>query len=95
MTAIVPPRQIPEERRIMRRVKARRCFKWFVVFCLFASSAVIAQASLLGLAAMGAAVVAGIGAVVYRLIETPQEATVPKYFHARKEPPVVHLGRKG
>jgi hypothetical protein len=95
MSTIVPPRQIPKERRIMRRVKAYRCFKWFIAFCLFALAAFIAGAQLVGFAAMGVAVVAGIGTVIYRLIEAPQEVTVRDHSDARKEPPVVHLNRKG
>jgi len=95
MSAILPPPQTLQERRILRRVKAYRCRKWFIVFSVFALTAFIARAQLLGLAAIGLAAVAAIGAVVYRLIEDPQEVTLRDHSHARKEPPVIHVNRKG
>ena len=92
MSAIVPP--TPKERQVMRRGKLYRCSKWCIAFCLFAVVAFIAGAQLVGFAAVGAAVIAAIGAVIYRFIEAPQRVTVRDHFHRSKEPPLIHFKGK-
>ena len=88
MNAIVPATRNRKERRILRRVKAYRCFRWFIPCGLFALAGFMVGAQLVGFAAMGPAVVAGIAAVLYRLVEAPQEVTVRDPSGAGKEPPV-------
>jgi hypothetical protein len=89
MSAIVPP--TPKERQVMRRVKAYRCFMWCIALCLFAVLAFIVGAQLVGFASVGVAVIAAIGAVIYRFIETPQRVTVREHAD---EPPLIHLKGK-
>lgn len=91
MNAIVPAEQNRKERRILRRVKAYRCFKWFIACGLFALAGFMLGAQPIAFAAVGLAVVAGIAAVFYRLLEAPQEVTVRDPSATGKEPPVVHL----
>ena len=87
MTAVVPPPT--KTRRIVRRVKRYRCTVACIVLGLLALVFLIALDSvkpgfllwvrLIGLGAGGLAVVAGIGAVVYRFLEAPREITVPAH----------------
>ena len=92
MAQIVPPRQTAIERRVLRRVKAYRCAKCCLAFCLFAAAALIVGAQLVGLVSVGLAFASGVAALVYRKTEAPQEVTVRKW--PRREPPVIHLHRK-
>jgi hypothetical protein len=89
MSAIVPP--TPEERQVMRRVKAYRCSIGCIACCVFAVIAFIASAQLVGLATVAMAVIAAVGAVIYRFIETPQRVTVRDHVEG---PPLIHLKRK-
>ncbi len=101
---IVPPRRRRIERKIMRRVKAFRCAKWCVALTLLASAALMVRSEvdaslsiwvqLVGFAACGLALVATIGAVFYRMVETPQEVTVRGPWDWPPDPPVIHLDRK-
>jgi hypothetical protein len=104
VAAIVPPQSRRIERKIMRRVKSFRCSQWCVALALFAVAAFIARSQVgaslsnwaqwVGLAAGGLALVAAIGAVVYRMVEKPQEVTVRGPWDWPPDPPVIHLGRK-
>ena len=104
MAAIVPPRRRRIERRLMRRVKAFRCAKWCVALALLAAAAFIARSQVgaglsiwaqrVGFAAGGLALVAAIGAVVYRMVEKPQEVTVRGPWDWPPDPPVIHLHRE-
>ena len=104
MAAIVPPRRRRIERKLMRRVKAFRCAKWCVALALLAAAAFIARSQVgaglsiwaqrVGFAAGVLAFVAAIGAVVYRMVEKPQEVTVRGPWDWPPVPPVIHLGRK-
>ena len=86
MTTTVPPRRTRNQRRVLRRVNAYWSAQGSVVFGVLAVAAFIARvlvgASLsasLYLLGVGAAVLAlacALGAVVFRLFETPREVTV-------------------
>jgi hypothetical protein len=88
---------------VFRRVKAHRCSQLCVAFCLLAVASFIARvrlepslsiwAQLIGFGACGLAVVAAIGAVVYRVVEAPREVTL-RSPSSWWEPPVIHLKRK-
>jgi hypothetical protein len=102
VNSIVPP--APKMRRITRRVKAYRCSVSCMVFGSVAIVALIALdnvrpglsiwAQLLGFCAAGLAVVAGIGAVVYRFVEAPQEITIPVHpAWDQGRPPWIHPKR--
>jgi hypothetical protein len=103
VSAIVPPS--PRERRVFRRVRAYRCLRACVAFCLLGAAAFIARAhlepsllrwaQLIGFTACGLAVVAALGAVVYRVVEAPREVTLRGPSSRWWEPPVIHLKRKG
>ena len=105
VNAIVPPSSRDRERRVLRRVKSHRCSQACVAFCLLAAAAFMARvqleprlsiwAQLIGFGACGLAVIAAIGAVVYRVIETPREVTLRSPSSRWWEPPVIHLKRKG
>ena len=75
----------------MRRVKAYRFSMWCIAFCLFAVVGFVPGAQLVGLVAVGVAVIAAIGAVIYRCIEAPQRITVRDRFG---EPPLIHFKDK-
>jgi hypothetical protein len=102
VNAIVPPS--PTERRVLRRVKSYRCFQACVALCLLAAAAFVARvhlepnlsiwAQLIGFGACGVAVVAAIGAAVYRVVETPREVTLRSPPSEWWDPPVIHLKRK-
>jgi len=104
VTAIVPPGRTPIERRIMRRPKAYRCAQWCIAFCFLAVAAFVfrsqvgASLSILvqfvGFASGGLALVAAVGAVVYRIVETPQEVIVRGSSDWPRDPPVIHLDRE-
>ncbi|TLZ23543.1 MAG: hypothetical protein E6K29_18475 [Gammaproteobacteria bacterium] len=86
MTTIVPPRQTRKERKVLRRVNAYWCAQGSVVFGVLAVAAFIARVQvgaslsasvqLLGLGAAVLALVSAMGAVVFRVFETPREITV-------------------
>jgi hypothetical protein len=88
----------------MRRVKAFRCAKWCVALVLLAAVAFITRSQVgaslsvwaqwVGFAAGGLALVAAIGAVVYRMVEKPQEVAVRGRWDWPPDPSVIHLGRK-
>lgn len=104
MTAIVPPQGRRVERKILRPVKAFRCAKWCAAFSLLvvAAFAVRVQVDgslaiwcqLVGYATCGLAALAATGAVVYRIVETPQQVTVRGPWDWPPDPPVIHLRRK-
>jgi hypothetical protein len=106
MTAIVPPRPTPIERKVLRRVNAYRCAQACVALSLLTVLSFMARsqvdprlstwAQVVGVAAGALALLAAIGAVVYRLVETPREVTVVRGpFDWPPKPPVIHLHRKG
>jgi hypothetical protein len=104
VAAIVLPRRRRIERKIMRRVKAFRCSQWCVALALLTAAAFVARSQVgaslsiwaqwVGFAASGLALIAAIGAVVYRMVETPQQVTVRSPWEWPPDPPVIHLGRK-
>ena len=104
MTAIVPPRQPPIERRIMRRPNAYRCAQWCIALCLLAVAAFFLRSQVgaslsiwvqfVGFTSGGLALVAAVGAAVYRVVETPQEVIVRSSSDWPRDPPVIHLDRK-
>jgi hypothetical protein len=85
MTA-VPPRQTVKERKVLRRVTAYWCAQGCVVFGVLAVAAFIVRVQFAGsfsapvqVVAVGLSVLAlasAMGAVVFRLFETPREITV-------------------
>ena len=89
---------------MLRRVKSYRCSRACVALCLLAAAAFVARAhlepslstwaQLIGFGAYGLALVAAIGAVVYRVVETPREVTLRSPASSWWEPPVIHLKRK-
>jgi hypothetical protein len=86
MTTIVPPRQTRKQRKVLRRVNAYWSAQGCVVFGVLAVAAFIARVQvgaslaapvqLLGLGAAVLALVSAMGAVVFRVFETPREVTV-------------------
>jgi len=86
MTTSVPPRQTREQRKVLRRVNAYWCAQGSVVFGALTAAALIARVQvgaslsaslqLLGLGAAVLALVCAMGAVVFRVFETPREITV-------------------
>jgi hypothetical protein len=103
--AIVPPRPPPIDRKVLRRVKAHRCAQACVALSLLAVVSLAARfqvdtrlsiwALVVGVVAASLALAAAIGAVVYRLIETPREVTVMRGpFDWPQDPPVIHLNGK-
>ena len=104
MTAIVPPRGGRIERKVSRRVKAFRCSKWCVAFSVLALAAftvrVQVEASLstwlqlVSIGACGLALAAAVGAVIYRIIETPQWVTIRGPWDWPPDPPVMHISGK-
>jgi hypothetical protein len=105
VTAIVPPRQTGIERKVLRRVKAYRCAQGCIVLAVLAAAAFAMRSQtnaslwtwlhVIGVSAVGLALLAAIGSVVYRLVETPQEVTVVRGpFDWPRNPPVIHLDRK-
>ena len=104
MTAIVPPQGRRTERKVLRRVKAFRYSKWCVAFSVLAVAAFAVRVQLdaslaiwlqlVGYASCGLALVAAIGAVVYRIIETPRWVTVRGAWDWPPDPPVIHLRRE-
>jgi hypothetical protein len=106
VTAIVPPRPTPIERKVLRRVKAYRCAQGCVAFSLLTVLSFVARSQVgpslstwvqvVGVVAGALALLAAIGAVVYRLVETPREVMVVRGpFDWPQDPPVIHLKRKG
>jgi hypothetical protein len=101
---IIPPQGGRIERKVLRRVKAFRCSKWCVAFCVLATVAFTVRAQLdasfsiwlqlVGLGACGLALVAAVAAVVYRVIETPKWVTVRGPWDWPPDPPVIHLNHK-
>ena len=103
MTAIVPPRPMRTQRKVLRRVNAHRYALACVIFTVLAVAALFvrvqvdaslsARLLLVGFCAGGLALLAAIGAVVFRLVEAPREIIVhgPDW---PDEPPVIHLHRK-
>ena len=104
MSAIVPPQGGRIERKVLRRVKAFRCSKWCVAFILLSAAALTVRAQvdaslsiwlqLVGFSSCGLALIPGIGAVVYRIIETPQQITVRGPWDWPPDPPVIYLSRR-
>ncbi len=88
----------------MRRPKAHRCAQWCIALCLLAVTAFVfrsqvgASLSILvqfvGFTSGGLALVAAVGAAVYRVVETPQEVTVRGPSDWPRDPPVIHLDRE-
>lgn len=88
-------------RKVIRRVKAYRCYQGCLLCCLLAllvfglgievKPFLSIWVQLIGYVAIVVAAVAAVGAVVYRAIEAPQEVTVLERSKARKEPPLIHL----
>lgn len=104
MSAVVPPPpRTPKVRKVIRRVKAYRCYQGCLACCLLALFAfglgtevkpfLSIWVHLVGYVASVVAVVSAIGAVVYRAIEAPQEVTVLERSRQRKEPPLIHFKR--
>jgi len=104
MANIVPPQETPIQLRIMRRAKTRRCSQLCLAFCVIAVGVLIARlefgdrlpiwAPLIGVACVGLAVVAALGAVAYRFVETPEEVTVTSTFRWPRHGEVLWLKRK-
>ena len=86
MTVIGSPRQLRKQRKVLRRVNAYWCAQGCVVFGVLAVAAFVARVQigaslpvslqLLGLGAAVLALVSAMGAVVFRVFETPREITV-------------------
>jgi hypothetical protein len=101
MAAIIPPRQTPNERRVMRRVKAFHCARWCGAFVLLAVAAFTVRFQLgaghsiwvlrIGLLSGGLAAAAAIAAVAYRIVEKPREVTVSSFPRRPWKPPVIYI----
>ena len=86
MTTIVPPGPTRKQRKVLRRVNAYWCAQGCVVFGVLAVAAFIARVQvgaslsarlqLLGLGAAVLALASALGAVVFRVFETPREITL-------------------
>src|SRR5262249_4323469 len=94
MANIVPPQPQVIQLRIMRRVMAHRCS----VCCLTCTGLAVvsfeARLQLLGIASAALAVVAAIAAVIYRIVEMPQEVIVQRTVNRSGGPHVLWFGRK-
>src|SRR5215469_9888241 len=78
MANIVPPQPEVIQLRITRRVMAHRCSLCCLSCGVLAVVSFEARLQLLGIASAALAVVAAIAALIYRIVETPQEVIVQR-----------------
>ena len=104
MVAIVPPNHTITNRKILRRPKAYRLSWCSVAFASLAITSLMVRFKLTGslsiwvqwfaFASCGLALVASIGAVIFRIVETPREGSVAdRWYWPRKNPPVIYVDR--
>ena len=94
MANIVPPQPKVVQLRIMRRVRAHRCSLYCVACGVLAAVSFEARLQLLGGSCAVLAAVAATAAVIYRIVETPQEVVVQRVVNRSGGPPVLWFGGK-
>ena len=94
MVNIVPPRPEFIQLTIMRRLMAHRCSLCCLTCGGLAVVSFNARLQLLGIASAALAVVAAIAAVIYRIVEAPQEVIVERNANRSGRPHVLWFTSK-